>query len=226
MPNSRLNLSRRLAAPANLQYVAQGAGRRTAWRQHLSLRPQCSSNTFCQAASRMRTRSNEDFAAAVVAQFPGLRAEIEAANGGLDAAMSAFGVFTQSAKIRGDWPTYERCVALAGRLLASADSPLATAFQASYFEHLDFEGGRGPAAWQLLTPALQSAWKQMDGGNRRWMALPQGRSKESPDPRRTNRGKTPRGPGGGREPKGPKGPKGPRGPQGTGGRRGGHRGRS
>jgi hypothetical protein len=174
----------------------------------------------------MRTGSHEDFAATVVSQFPGLRAEIEAAGAELDAAVSAFGVFTQSAKMRGDWPVYERCVALAGRLLAGADAALATAFRTSYFEHLDFEGSRGPAAWQLLTPALQSAWKQMDAENRRLMALPQGHRKESPDRRRTNRDKTPRGPGGGRGPKGPKGPGLPRGPQGTGGRRGQNRGRS
>ena len=174
----------------------------------------------------MHASDEQNFVATIVFQFPDLREELLATGRGLDAAVSVFAGFTQSAKRRGDWPVYERCVQLADRLLASAEPALATAFRTSYFEQLDFEGGRGPAAWQLLTPALQSAWKQMDSENRRLMALPQGRRKESPDPSRTNRGKPPRGPGGGRGPKGPKGTKGPRGPRGSGGGRGHSRGRS
>ena len=173
----------------------------------------------------MQTRNHADFVAAVVSQWPELRAELEPANAGIDAAVSTFGIFTNSAKNRGDWPTYELCLALVDRIVAGADSALAAAVQAHYFQHLDFEGSRGPAAWQLLSPALQSAWRRMDAENRRLMALPQGRRKSNPGPNRGSPQQSPRGPGAGRGPKGPRGPRGPKGPRGRGGRRGGNRGR-
>jgi hypothetical protein len=141
------------------------------------------------------------FAKALLAEFPGLRDTIVEAGGVLHQEMGDFAQFTQAAKSRGDWPTYERCIHLADRLLAGADAALGAAFRVSFFEHLDFEGSRGPAAWQLLTPRLQAAWKQMDAENRRLMALPQRRRTDGADakhgeqrgkPRRGRRGRRPR----------------------------------
>jgi len=119
------------------------------------------------------------FAEAVLAEFPSLREGFAAAGGALNVQVGDFALFTQAAKARGDWPTYERCIRTADRLFADADAALGVAFRTSYFEHLDFEGTRGPAAWQLLTPRLQVAWKQMDAENRRLMALPQKHHKET-----------------------------------------------
>ena len=119
------------------------------------------------------------FSEALLAEFPNLRDHLPEAGGSLHLQVGDFALFTQAAKGRGDWPTYERCIRLADRLFAGADAALGAAFRASYFEHLDFEGTRGPAAWQLLTPRLQAAWKQMDAENRRLMALPQRPAKES-----------------------------------------------
>jgi hypothetical protein len=58
-------------------------------------------------------------------------------------------------------------------IYAGADAALAAAIRGSYLEHLDFEGSRGPAAWQLMPPRLQAAWNQVSAENRRLMALPQ-----------------------------------------------------
>jgi hypothetical protein len=129
----------------------------------------------------MTTYGPQAFAKALLAEFPSLRGDIAEAGGALHLEMGEFALFTQAAKGRGDWPTYERCIQLADRLFESADAALSGAFRASYFEHLDFEGTRGPAAWQLLTPRLQAAWKQMDAENRRLMALPQKRRKDTKD---------------------------------------------
>lgn len=84
-----------------------------------------------------------------------------------------FASFTQAAKGRGDWATFGRCLALVDRMYADPDSHLAGAIRLSYLEHLDFEGSRGPAAWQLMPPRLQAAWNQVAAENRRLMALPQ-----------------------------------------------------
>jgi len=106
----------------------------------------------------MGSAGQQAFAAAVAAEFPGLQEALGGAGSALGAAVDVFAQFTQGAKDRGDWPTYERCVALADRLYAAGDGELVSAFRSSFFEHLAFEGSRGPAAWQLLTPALQAAW--------------------------------------------------------------------
>ena len=141
-----------------------------------------------RAAVPAPPRSRE-LVASLVAEFPDLRGDLEDPDG----ALHAFAMFTQAAKARGDLSTYERCVKLADRLLAQADAGLAAALRASYIEHLDFEGSRGPAAWRLVPPRLQAAWNQIAAENRRLMALPQDRRhrKENPpgekDRRRTRR---------------------------------------
>jgi len=121
----------------------------------------------------MRSQAQQDFTTSLVTEFPDLGQEIEACDGQLLYEMDAFAAFTQAAKMRGDWPVYERCIRLADQLLVSADAGLGSAFRASYLEHLDFEGSRGPEAWRLLSPALQAAWEQLAAANRRLMALPQ-----------------------------------------------------
>ena len=121
----------------------------------------------------MRTQAQQDFTTSLVTEFPDLRGEIEECDGQLLYEMDAFAAYTQAAKMRGDWPAYERCIRLADQLLASSDAGLGSAFRASYLEHLDFEGSRGPEAWRLLTPPLQAAWEQLAAANRRLMALPQ-----------------------------------------------------
>ena len=143
----------------------------------------------------MPTFGHQAFTEALLTEFPSLREDIADAGGALHLEMGEFAAFTQASKGRGDWPTFERCIRLADRLFADADATLGGAFRVSYFEHLDFEGTRGPAAWQLLTPRLQVAWKHMDAENRRLMALPQKRRKDSKDPkgrRRRTDGKDPR----------------------------------
>jgi hypothetical protein len=121
--------------------------------------------------------SQQDFSAAVLRGFPELRETLEACDGSLHLEVGEFAAFTQAAKGRGDLAAYERCVKLVDKLLAEADPKLAGELRVSYLEHLEFEGSRGPAAWHLVPPRLQSAWNQAAAENRRLMALPQKRTK-------------------------------------------------
>jgi hypothetical protein len=121
----------------------------------------------------MAAYAQPDFVTSLLAEFPDLRDEIEECNGQLQLEMEAFARFTQDAKARGDMAAYERCLTFADRLFAGADATLGGAFRMSYLEHLEFEGSRGPAAWQLLPPRLQSVWNQIAAENRRLQALPQ-----------------------------------------------------
>lgn len=123
------------------------------------------------------TASHKDFIAAVLGEFPELRDGLEACGHLPHLEVGELAAFTQAAKGRGDLVTYERCLKLVDRLFAEADAELAGALRVSYLEHLDFEGSRGRAAWQLVPPRLQSAWNQVAAENRRLMALPQKRTK-------------------------------------------------
>ena len=117
--------------------------------------------------------SRQDFVTALLAEFPELRQEVEACDGQLASEMDAFAFFTRGAKGRGDWPVFDRCVALADQVLAGSDAVLGATFRTSFLEHLDFEGSRGPEAWRRFSPPLQAAWEQIAAVNRRLMALPQ-----------------------------------------------------
>ena len=138
-------------------------------------------------------KSHQDFVATVVHEFPDLRDDLEESGGLLHMQVGKFAAFTQAAKDRGDLGTYERCLKLVDRIFAAADAELTGALRASYLEHLEFEGSRGPAAWQLVPLRLQAAWNQVAAENRRLMALPQKRAQPKP-PKGRNRRATPRRP--------------------------------
>ena len=76
------------------------------------------------------------------------------------------------------------------RFLPDADDELRNALHVSFLEHLDFIGPRGAQAWKLMTPRLQSAWKDIITDNEKlhgrpwpqgkvkpWLAKPESESK-------------------------------------------------
>ena len=105
--------------------------------------------------------TTKDFVRLALAEFPELREEFEEEDGLPHLQMGAFARFTQVAKGRADWETYERCAQLADRLWGCADEELNNALYVSYLEHLDFEGSRGPKAWSLLSPRLRQGWREI-----------------------------------------------------------------
>jgi hypothetical protein len=142
-----------------------------------------------QRQANIVARSHLDFIGAILAEFPELRDDMGEFAGLPHLQLGEFAAFTQAAKGRGDLTTYERCLKLVDRIFAQADADLAGALRVSYLEHLEFEGSRGPAAWQLVPARLQAAWNQVAAENRRLMALPQRRAEPKP-PRGKRKGKT------------------------------------
>jgi len=120
----------------------------------------------------MELLSFPDFRTAVLAEFPQLHDAFEGDDERPHIQVAAFAAFTQAAKGRADWNTYERCVRIADRLFARAAGDLANALYVSYLEHLDFDGPRGPNAWSLLPSELQAAWRRITKSNERLMKLP------------------------------------------------------
>lgn len=128
----------------------------------------------------MAAYTHQDFVTSLLAEFPDLRDELDDCDGMLQRQMEAFAQFTQAAKTDGDLAIYERCLTFADRLFAGADAALSGAFRVSYLEHLEFEGSRGPAAWQLLPARLQNVWNQIAAENRRLQSLPQKHGGQKP----------------------------------------------
>jgi len=131
----------------------------------------------------MAANSHQDFVTSLLAEFPDLRDDLDDCDGMLQRQMEAFAQFTQAAKTGGDLATYERCVQFADRNFAGADALLSGAFRMSFLEHLEFEGSRGPAAWQLMPPRLQNVWNQIAAENRRLQSLPQKHGGQRPHER-------------------------------------------
>lgn len=131
----------------------------------------------------MAAQPHSEFITSLLAEFPDLRDDLEQCDGVLLQQMEAFAQFTQAAKMDGDLATYERCLQFADRHYAGADAALSGAFRMSYLEHLEFEGSRGPAAWQLVPSRLQNVWNQIAAENRRLQSLPQKHGGQRPHER-------------------------------------------
>jgi len=129
----------------------------------------------------MEHLSFPDFRAAVLTEFPQLANDFEGDDDLPYVQLGVFAKFTQAAKGRADWDTYERCVRIADRLLARASGDLENALHIAYLEHLDFDGPRGPKAWSLLSPELQAAWRRITRANEKLAALPRKKKKKVRD---------------------------------------------
>ena len=105
--------------------------------------------------------THSDFVRMALVEFPELREEFEESPELLHLQMGAFARLVQRAKGEADWGLYERAVRLADEIFAHADPALKNALHVSFLERIDFDGPRGPTAWDYLSPSLQSAWRLM-----------------------------------------------------------------
>jgi hypothetical protein len=105
--------------------------------------------------------SADDFRRLALERFPELREEFADFAGLLHVQMGAFARRTQQAKGTADWDTYQQCIALADELWQRPSEELLNALNVSFLENLDFEGPRGPVAWEYLSPGLKLGWRTM-----------------------------------------------------------------
>lgn len=102
-----------------------------------------------------------DFRRLALEAFPELHEEFEDYAGLLHVQMGAFARRTQQAKGEADWDSYSRCIAIVEQLWQRPDHDLLNAINVSFLEHIDFDGPRGPTAWEHLSPGLKLAWRSM-----------------------------------------------------------------
>jgi hypothetical protein len=120
----------------------------------------------------MQLLTHSDFVRLALAEFPELREDLEAVEEMPTLAASIFASRLQRAKGTADWDSYERGIRLLASLWESADPALQTALGWGVMKGLDFEGPRGPVAWEYLTSELRQAWQSTHGKVEALTALP------------------------------------------------------
>ena len=141
-----------------------------------------------------------EFIAAAIEELPEARADVESFDGLPYVQTGLLAEIAQRAKGARDWKKYRQVLDLVDRFLPEADGELRNAIHVSFLEHLDFIGPRGAQAWKLMTPRLQSAWKDIitynekllgrpwpQGKVKPWLARPQSGSKPASARRRTRK---------------------------------------
>ena len=122
---------------------------------------------------------HRDFLRLAVDSFPELAKEFKEAEYPY-LQMHAFARLVQQAKKEADWPSYQRAMNLAHELWRRPDNTLHNELNVAFFEHIDFEGPNGPAAWPLLSPELLDGWRAMRAANDRLAARPTKAKKVKP----------------------------------------------
>ena len=122
--------------------------------------------------------SPQEFVTAAVAELPEAREDVDWFDGLPYAQIGCLAEIAQRAKGDNNWTKYKQVLNLVDRFMPEADDELRNALHVSFLEHLDFIGPRGAQAWKLMTPRLQSAWKDIITYNEKLLGQPwpQGRS--------------------------------------------------
>ena len=121
-----------------------------------------------------------EFVAAAVEELPQAREDVESFDGLPYIQIGCLAEIAQRAKGDGNWTKYQQVLNLVDRFLPEADDDLRNALHVSFLEHLDFIGPRGGQAWKLMTPRLQSAWKDIITHNDKLLGRPWPQGKVKP----------------------------------------------
>ena len=100
-----------------------------------------------------------DFLRRAVDAFPELAQEFEDIGPYPTLHVSAFGRRIQEAKGAADWDGYARGIRVVTELWPRADEELSRLLCFTLMKALDFDGARGPIAWDMLPVELQRAWQ-------------------------------------------------------------------
>ena len=103
--------------------------------------------------------TQSDFVERALAMFPELAADFASIAEYPTLHAGIFADRLQRAKGAADWDSYERGIRLIEELLPDADAELETSLRWRVMRALDFDGPRGPVAWEILGPELQHAWR-------------------------------------------------------------------
>ena len=102
--------------------------------------------------------THSDFVQRFLAAFPDVAEDLASVTDYPGLQASVFAQRLQRAKGAADWDSYERGVRLIEEMLPHADEQLESELTWNVMKGLDFDGPRGPVAWEFLSPELRHAW--------------------------------------------------------------------
>jgi hypothetical protein len=129
----------------------------------------------------------QEFVAAAVEELPEAKEDVESFDGLPYVQIGCLAAIAQRAKGDGNWTKYQQVLNLVDRFLPTADGELSNAIHVSFLEHLDFIGPRGVHAWRLMSPRLQSAWRDIITYNEQLLGRPWPQGKVKPWLTKSNR---------------------------------------
>jgi hypothetical protein len=136
----------------------------------------------------------QEFIAAAVEELPEAHEDLESFDGLPYIQIGCLAEIAQRAKGAGNGTKYQQVLNLVDRFLPIADGELSNAIHVSFLEHLDFIGPRGAQAWKLMTPRLQSAWKDIITYNEKLLGGPWPQGKVKPWLAKTRKKRPPKAP--------------------------------
>lgn len=116
--------------------------------------------------------THADFVSRTLAAFPDLAEDFASVARMPTLHASVFAHRLQRAKGSADWDAYKRGIRLVDALWEGADEELGRALRWTFLKALDFDGPRGPMAWEYLSPELRRAWTATRGRLEALSALP------------------------------------------------------
>ncbi|MDP9348650.1 MAG: hypothetical protein M3P24_05855 [Gemmatimonadota bacterium] len=102
-----------------------------------------------------------DVSAALAAEFPEFRDELEDLDGLLHVQLGCLARHTEAAIAAGDLQTLRRHLMFVDRVFARGDAFVRNAVGVSYLEHVFFTGPHGPQAEAFLSSRLREAWRDI-----------------------------------------------------------------
>jgi hypothetical protein len=121
-----------------------------------------------------------EFIEAAVEELPEAREDVESFEGLPYVQIGILAEIAQRAKGAGDWRKFQQVVDFVDRFLPEADGELRNAIHVSFLEHIDFIGPRGAQAWELMSPRLRSAWRDIITYNEELLGRPWPQGKVKP----------------------------------------------
>jgi hypothetical protein len=135
--------------------------------------------------------TSREFIAAALQELPEARDDAGSFEGLPHVQISALAEIAQRAKGAGEWRKYRQVLDLVDRFLPEADDELRNAIHVSFLECLDFIGPRGAQGWKLMSPRLQSAWKDIITYNEKLLGQPRPQGKVKPSLAKSQSGSKP-----------------------------------
>jgi hypothetical protein len=106
--------------------------------------------------------SQRDFADALIAEFPQIRAHVEHDRELIHVQLAWLRLYVLDRAVEdNDTATIRRCIGLLDRFVQQGDEDVVTAIHVAFLEHIEADTRTGEVVLPLLTPKLRRGWQEI-----------------------------------------------------------------